>query len=225
MDPLTVALGGAGVQLLGQHLTNNANIGMQRETNSQNLGIAREQMAFQTAESDKAWNRELNAANTSHQREVADLKAAGLNPVLSATGGSGASSPSVSAPTGSAPHMESSRIEMPDLFSFGMSAIQAEQAARKLAIDEKNSNALIAKTLDDRQLTKMKTKLAQKGMPRATLEGKANEWLSKAFDWLSKSGRKQQSPSLKKNNGKQPTKNRLDDFIDTGGFDAHPYLP
>lgn len=51
-------------------------------TNASNQAIAQKQMDFQA-----------QMSNTAHQREVSDLKAAGLNPILSATGGSGASTP------------------------------------------------------------------------------------------------------------------------------------
>lgn len=132
----------------------------QREANSTNVGLSREQMAFQA-----------QMSNTAHQREVADLKAAGLNPILSA-GGNGASSPAGAAATVQAP-----QIDFPGIFSTYTDLKRLDQEQQRINIDKANSSASIAKGLTEQEVNKAKKLLMQKGMIRADFEGEASKVL------------------------------------------------
>lgn len=67
--------------------------------NAEQAKIARD---FNSKEAQKNRDWQERMSNSAHQREVRDLLAAGLNPVLSALGGSGASTPSGASASGSA---------------------------------------------------------------------------------------------------------------------------
>lgn len=75
----------------------------------------------------KRWQQSVALSNTAHQREVVDLRKAGLNPILSSMGGNGASSPDISAATVDNP--AGSAMQVASIFNQRQQAMAQTKAA------------------------------------------------------------------------------------------------
>lgn len=127
----------------------NANqAGVTREFNAEQAQLNRD---FQSAQTDKVMAYDTAMSNSAYQRATADMKAAGLNPMLAYSQG-GASSPTVSAPSGSAASAGATATSVDRI-----QAVNTALAATKQAQDNRESDSRIAVNNADVQLKNAQT--------------------------------------------------------------------
>jgi len=130
-----MGLGGALLNKMGQDDANATNVAMARENNAFSKQQADAQMAFQK-----------DMASSAHQREVEDLRKAGLNPILSANGG--AATPSGAQGSVSTPRVENSMSGVGDAIKgLAPSALAMMQGLKGLEQTDAQISAQKASTV------------------------------------------------------------------------------
>lgn len=130
--PSSQSVFNAGASYLGQNQTNQVNSANTAATNQSNMDIARMNNEFQS-----------NMSNTSYQRSVQDMVAAGLNPMLAYSKGG------ASTPTGSVPTMQTAQYSSPIT-----AGVNGALAGQKLDNETKQTVANILRLRTQNDLTK-----------------------------------------------------------------------
>lgn len=137
----------------------------QEAANEASLQSAREQMEFQE-----------RMSNTAHQREVADLRAAGLNPVLSANAGA-------STPVGASTDFDNAA---PDYSRVGSNAVSTALQVAQMKKNFEEADSRIAANISQAGKTGAETRLMDADFPQ---KKQGREWLKYFMDYLESSSK------------------------------------
>lgn len=125
-----------GESLISGLIAGGLNFWGQHEANRWNRKMAREQMDFQAGQTKQQMDFQERMSSTAYQRAVADMQAAGINPILAA--GASASSPGGASASGAMAHTQS------ETKAAVMAAIAARQASANVEMTKAMTKNIMA---------------------------------------------------------------------------------